>query len=129
MLQIHNQVLQLQEVSLGRLYPEPLLAHPTFQSLKNDPASSADRKRAEEQLYRLRSAPPGEFSDITPPELACECVRLGIQPEYSGTRNEIWKGRWLDKEDVALILNKEYKIGSRDHDSIRVRSIEDCGPM
>ncbi|KAG9044332.1 hypothetical protein FS837_008338 [Tulasnella sp. UAMH 9824] len=105
MLQIHNEVLNLQE------------------SLKNNPAGSADRKRAEEQLYRLRSAKPGEFSDLTPPELACECVRLGIQPEHSGTRNDIWKGRWLDKEDVALMFCKEYKMGSRDHDGIRILEI------
>ncbi|KAG8892444.1 hypothetical protein FRC00_012041, partial [Tulasnella sp. 408] len=79
----------------------------------------ADRKRAEEQLYRLRSARPGELADLTPPELACECVRLGSQPEYSGTRNDIWKGRWLDKQDVALIFYKEYKMGARDDNGIR----------
>ncbi|KAG8911812.1 hypothetical protein FRC01_005514, partial [Tulasnella sp. 417] len=100
-LQIHDQILDLQE------------------SLKNNPTGSADRKKAEEQIYRLRSAAPGEFTDLTPPELACECVRLGVQPEYSGNRNDIWKGRWLDKEDVALIFCKEYKLGSRGHDGIR----------
>ncbi|KAG9044329.1 hypothetical protein FS837_008335 [Tulasnella sp. UAMH 9824] len=88
------------------------------QALKN-PAISEDRKRAEEQLFRLRSAPAGEVSGGTAAELVGECVRLGSQPEYSGPRNDIWKGRWLDKEDVALIFNKEHKAGMRDHDSIR----------
>ncbi|KIO23542.1 hypothetical protein M407DRAFT_109094 [Tulasnella calospora MUT 4182] len=100
-LQIHDQILDLQD------------------SLKNNPSDSVDRKKAQEQIYRLRSAAPGEFSALTPAELACECVRLGSQAEYSGTRNDIWKGRWLEKQDVALIFNKEYKMGARDHDSIR----------
>ncbi|KAG9041371.1 hypothetical protein FS837_012363 [Tulasnella sp. UAMH 9824] len=100
-LQIHDQVLDLQD------------------SIRNSPAGSTDRKRAEEQLYRLRSAPPGELSELTPPELVCECVRLGVQPEFSGTRNDIWKGRLLDREDVALIFYKEYKMGKRDLDGIR----------
>ncbi|KAG9021694.1 hypothetical protein FS837_007055 [Tulasnella sp. UAMH 9824] len=99
-LQAHDKVAALQE------------------SLKT-PASSADRRKAEDQLYKLRSAPPGEAAESTPPELACECVRLGNQPEYSGSRNDIWKGRWLDKQDVALIFYKEYKVGMRDDDSIR----------
>ncbi|KAG8899975.1 hypothetical protein FRC01_010309, partial [Tulasnella sp. 417] len=89
------------------------------ESLKTTASNSADRKRAEEQLHSLRSAPPGEVADLTPPELACECVRLGTQPEYSGSKNEIWKGRWLDRQDVALIFYKEYNKSSRDNDSIR----------
>ncbi|KAG8910427.1 hypothetical protein FRC01_006342 [Tulasnella sp. 417] len=88
-------------------------------SLKTTANNSADRKKAEDELYRLRSARPGEAADSTPAELACECVRLGTQPEYSGSRNDIWKGRWLDKQDVALIFYKEYKMGMRDEDSIR----------
>ncbi|KAG8974659.1 hypothetical protein FRC05_006993 [Tulasnella sp. 425] len=100
-LQIHDKVAALQE------------------SLKNNPRSSADRKEAEEQLYRLRNALAGELADLTPPELAGECVWLGSQPEYSGTRNDIWKGRWLDKQDVALIFYKEYKMGAKDENGIR----------
>ncbi|KIO26931.1 hypothetical protein M407DRAFT_23868 [Tulasnella calospora MUT 4182] len=100
-LQIHDKVAVLQE------------------ALKNNPQGSADRKRAEEQLYSLRSAPPGELSDLAPPELACECVRLGSQTEYSGPRNDIWRGRWLDTQDVALIFYKEYEMGVRDYDGIR----------
>ncbi|KAG8949039.1 hypothetical protein FRC04_009113 [Tulasnella sp. 424] len=100
-LQIHDKVAALQE------------------SLKTGPSGSAEVKRAQEQLYRLRNAPPGELADLTPPELACECVRLGSQPEYSGTKNDIWKGRWLDKQDVALIFYKEYKMGVRDENGIR----------
>ncbi|KAG8903323.1 hypothetical protein FRC01_009242, partial [Tulasnella sp. 417] len=53
-LQMHDKILELQE------------------SLKNNSTGSADRKKAEEQIYRLRSAAPGEFTDLTPPELACE---------------------------------------------------------
>ncbi|KAG8900114.1 hypothetical protein FRC01_010263, partial [Tulasnella sp. 417] len=90
--------------------------------LKTTASNSADRKQAEEQLHSLRSAPPGEVADLTPAELACECVRLGNQPEYSGSKNEIWKGRWLDRQDVALVFYKEYNKSSRDGDSIRVRS-------
>ncbi|KAG8911513.1 hypothetical protein FRC01_005673 [Tulasnella sp. 417] len=85
-LQVYDKVAFLQEL------------------LKNNPQGSANRKKAEEQLYRLRAGRPGELADLTPPELACECVRLGSQPEYSGPRNDIWKGRWLDKQDVALIF-------------------------
>ncbi|KIO23359.1 hypothetical protein M407DRAFT_110082 [Tulasnella calospora MUT 4182] len=59
------------------------------------------------------------LADLTPPELACECVRLGSQPEYSGPTTEIWKGRWLDKQDVALIFYKEYRTGLRDDDAIQ----------
>ncbi|KIO15408.1 hypothetical protein M407DRAFT_99550, partial [Tulasnella calospora MUT 4182] len=81
--------------------------------------NSADRKRAEDQLYQLRSVPPGQAADSTPPELAGECVRFGSQPEYSGGRNDIWKGRWLDKEDVALSFYRDYKEGLRDDDAIR----------
>ncbi|KAG8974683.1 hypothetical protein FRC05_007017 [Tulasnella sp. 425] len=99
-VQIHDKVAALQE------------------SLKNNPSGSADRKRAEEQLWRLRAS-PGDMAALTPPELACECIRLGNQPEYSGTRNEVWKGRWLDKQDVALIFYKEYRMGARDDDGIR----------
>ncbi|KAG8911775.1 hypothetical protein FRC01_005529, partial [Tulasnella sp. 417] len=87
--------------------------------LKTTANNSADRKKAEDELYRLRSARPGEAADSTPAELACECVRLSTQPEYSGSRNDIWKGRWLDKQDVALIFYKEYKMGMRDEASIR----------
>ncbi|KAG8974661.1 hypothetical protein FRC05_006995 [Tulasnella sp. 425] len=69
----------------------------------------------------LWTQPPIAHSRVllTPPELVCECVRLGSQPEYSGTRNDIWKGRWLDKQDIALILYKQYKMGVRDENGIR----------
>ncbi|KAG8911570.1 hypothetical protein FRC01_005643, partial [Tulasnella sp. 417] len=87
--------------------------------LKTTASNSADRKRAQEQLYSLRYLSRGEVADLTAPELACECVRLGTQPEYSGSKNEIWKGRWLDRQDVALIFYKEYNKSSRDSDSIR----------
>ncbi|KAG8916196.1 hypothetical protein FRC01_003305 [Tulasnella sp. 417] len=104
-LHIHDQVIVLQE------------------SLKNNPRTDADRKRAEEQLYRLRSAGPGKLADLTPPELACECVRLGSQPEYSGITKDIWKGRWLGKQDVALISYKEYKMGAENPDAVQIFDI------
>ncbi|KAG8987223.1 hypothetical protein FRB90_003529 [Tulasnella sp. 427] len=88
-------------------------------TVKNNPSGSNERKKAEEQLYRLRVTPRSEIADLAPPELACECIRLGKQAEYSGTENEIWKGRWLDKQDVALIFAKEYKRGNRDENAIR----------
>ncbi|KAG9013988.1 hypothetical protein FRB90_005643 [Tulasnella sp. 427] len=100
-LDIHSKVADLQE------------------SLRNNPSGSNERKKAEEQLYRLRATPGSEIADLAPPELACECIRLGKQAEYSGTENEIWKGRWLDKQDVALIFAKEYKRGNRDENAIR----------
>ncbi|KAG8913618.1 hypothetical protein FRC00_001983, partial [Tulasnella sp. 408] len=107
-LQAHDKVAALQE------------------SLKTSANNSADRRKAEEQLYNIRSAPGVAAAESTPPELACECVRLGNQPEYSGSRNDIWKGRWLDKQDVALIFYKEYKVGMRDEVSIRVSPAQQC---
>ncbi|KAG8905408.1 hypothetical protein FRC00_013295, partial [Tulasnella sp. 408] len=92
------------------------------ESLKSTPGI-AERKRALELLYQLKSDPPGEFSDATPAELACECARIGIQVEHSGARNDIWKGRWLDKEDLALIFSKEYKMAARDHGAIQILEI------
>ncbi|KAG9024838.1 hypothetical protein FS837_005179 [Tulasnella sp. UAMH 9824] len=101
--QMHDRVFDLQEL------------------LKNNPPGAPHRKRAEEQLYRLRSLPPGKLSDLAPPELAGECVRLSIQ--HSGTRNDIWKGRWLDRQDVALILWKECNRGTRDHNGTQILEI------
>ncbi|KAG8916193.1 hypothetical protein FRC01_003307 [Tulasnella sp. 417] len=90
-------------------------------SLKDSHLAATDRRKAEEQLYRLRSARGS--ADLTPPELACECVRIGSQPEYSGPRNDIWKGRWLDRQDVALIFYKEVKMGARDENGIRILEV------
>ncbi|KAG8964997.1 hypothetical protein FRC00_013773 [Tulasnella sp. 408] len=96
----------------------PFLPDTIHKSLNTTANNSPDRKRAEEQLYRLRSAPPAESADSTPPELARECVRLGTQPEHSGSSNEIWKGRWLNTQDVALVLFKQYKLDTRDEKAI-----------
>ncbi|KAG8902584.1 hypothetical protein FRC01_009536, partial [Tulasnella sp. 417] len=96
------------------------------ESLKNNPLGSIGRRRAEEELYNLRTGLPRKLVDLTPAELGCECTRLGAQPEYSGKRSNIWKGRWLDKEDVALIFDKEYRLGGRDNETTRILDVA-CG--
>lgn len=79
--------------------------------LKETPPNTKEHQDAQEQLHNMRT---NKHALKLPPDLGCECVKVGTQAAYAGSRHDIWKGLWLGRIPVALKFNRLVRV---DHES------------